>query len=96
MSGQRPNIQRELAFPPEDPGEAPRTDGEGTEPSTTERTSQNPVLQDEDVSRRTAVYGPVRTVVWEGRSRKAPPYPDRLRASPQGQCDVGYTLRGHE
>jgi hypothetical protein len=22
------------------------------------------------------VYGPVRTVVWEGRSRKAPPYPD--------------------
>jgi len=26
--------------------------------------------------RRTAVYGPVRTVVWEGRSREAPPYPD--------------------
>jgi hypothetical protein len=25
---------------------------------------------------RTAVYGPVCTVVWEGRSRKAPPYPD--------------------
>jgi hypothetical protein len=23
------------------------------------------------------VYGPVRTVVWEGRSREAPPYPDR-------------------
>jgi len=22
------------------------------------------------------VYGPVRTVVWEGWSRKAPPYPD--------------------
>src|SRR3954471_1263902 len=33
---------------------------------------------DEDVSRRTAVYGPVRTVVWEGRSRKAPPYPDQV------------------
>ena len=37
--------------------------------------------------RRTAVYGPVRTVVWEGRSREAPPYPDQsaslvwLRAS---------------
>ena len=28
---------------------------------------------------RTAVYGPVRTVVWEGRSRKAPPYPDQWR-----------------
>jgi hypothetical protein len=26
---------------------------------------------------RTAVYGPVRTAVWEGRSREAPPYPDR-------------------
>jgi hypothetical protein len=26
--------------------------------------------------RRTAVYGPVCTVVWEGRSREAPPYPD--------------------
>jgi hypothetical protein len=23
------------------------------------------------------VYGPVRTVVWEGRSCEAPPYPDR-------------------
>src|SRR6478672_4370586 len=34
---------------------------------------------DEGVSHRTAVYGPVRTVVWEGRSRKAPPYPDRGR-----------------
>ncbi|MET4295347.1 hypothetical protein ABIB06_006500, partial [Bradyrhizobium sp. LB8.2] len=25
---------------------------------------------------RTAVYGPVRTVVWEGRRREASPYPD--------------------
>ena len=25
---------------------------------------------------RTAVYGPVRTVVWEGSGRKARPYPD--------------------
>ena len=25
---------------------------------------------------RTAVYGPVRTVVWEGSGRKAAPYPD--------------------
>ncbi len=29
--------------------------------------------------RRTAVYGPVCTVVWEGRSREAPPYPDLRR-----------------
>ena len=26
------------------------------------------------------MYGPVRTVVWEGRSRKAPPYPDSAPA----------------
>ena len=25
------------------------------------------------------MYGPVRTVVWEGRSCKAPPYPDQWR-----------------
>src|SRR5437870_8512681 len=25
---------------------------------------------------RTVVYGPIRTVVWEGRSREASPYPD--------------------
>src|SRR5208283_4314405 len=30
-------------------------------------------------SHGTAVYGPVRTVVWEGRSREAPPYPDSAR-----------------
>jgi len=29
---------------------------------------------------RTAVYGPVRTVVWEGGGREAAPYPD-FRAS---------------
>lgn len=44
MSGPRPNIQQELAFPPEAPGEAPRTGGEGSEPPTAERASQRPVL----------------------------------------------------
>ena len=29
------------------------------------------------------MYGPVRTVVWEGRSREAPPYPD-WRYGPAG------------
>jgi hypothetical protein len=31
------------------------------------------------VTSRTAVYGPVCTVVWEGWSREAPPYPDLWR-----------------
>jgi hypothetical protein len=33
-----------------------------------------PVLS---LTRRTAVYGPVRTVVWEGRAGNRSPYPDR-------------------
>ena len=28
------------------------------------------------ITDRTAVYGPVRTVVWEGSGREARPYPD--------------------
>jgi len=32
--------------------------------------------EDGRLTSRTAVYGPVCTVVWEGRSREAPPYPD--------------------
>ncbi len=28
------------------------------------------------ITNRTAVYGPVRTVVWEGEGREASPYPD--------------------
>src|SRR5436305_3691037 len=35
---------------------------------------------------RTAVYGPVRTVVWEGRSREAPPYPDHWHCSDESPC----------
>ena len=30
-------------------------------------------------------YGPVRPVVWEGRSRKAPPYPDFLGTNLSGR-----------
>src|SRR6185503_7052192 len=40
--------------------------------------------QEDYLIHRTAVYGPVRTVVWEGRSREAPPYPDRPGSTPTG------------
>jgi RNA-directed DNA polymerase len=43
VSGKRPKTQQKLAFPPEDPGEAPRTDREGTEPRTANQASQSPV-----------------------------------------------------
>src|SRR6516225_2253249 len=58
---------------------APRGDGsEVLRPSGTAPAAEH----DANVSRRTAVFGPVRTVVWEGRSREAPPYPDRHRPGP--------------
>ena len=47
---------------------------------------------------RTAVYGPVRTVVWEGRSRETPPYPDpqadRKRVEPANASYTSLRLRG--
>ena len=42
------------------------------------------------------MYGPVRTVVWEGRSREAPPYPDRataLRVTPPHRCGLRHWYR---
>src|SRR6266478_3540174 len=39
----------------------------------------HPCLERVSATSRTAVYGPVRTVVWEARSREAPPYPDLWR-----------------
>ena len=33
------------------------------------------------------MYGPVRTVVWEGWSRKAPPYPDLWHIAAPDVCD---------
>src|SRR5258707_4022892 len=38
---------------------------------------------------RTAVYGPVRTVGWEGRSREAPPYPVSRLAPEGSQSRIG-------
>jgi len=44
---------------------------------------------------RIAVYGPVRTVVWEGRSREAPPYPDStIRGAIVRELAVRYSSGG--
>ena len=37
------------------------------------------LIEARSATSRTAVYGPVRTVVWEGRRRETPPYPDHRR-----------------
>ena len=40
------------------------------------RSLRSDVFRSEVELLRTAVYGPVRTVVWEGSGREARPYPD--------------------
>ena len=49
---------------------------ERVEAGPTSTNSVFPVWRLDRSTRRTAVYGPVRTVVWEGRNREIPPYPD--------------------
>src|SRR5258708_37122475 len=51
----------------------------GSQMHTSNRSACHPCSNRVSVTSRTAVYGPVRTVVWEGRSCKAPPYPDHWR-----------------
>jgi hypothetical protein len=50
---------------------------------TSNRSVCPPCTKRVSVTSRTAVYGPVRTVVWEGRGREAPPYPDQSTMSRQ-------------
>src|SRR5215467_6355898 len=49
----------------------------GSQMHTSNRSACHPCFNRVSATSRTAVYGSVRTVVWEGRSREAPPYPDR-------------------
>src|SRR5215813_8460686 len=48
----------------------------GSQMRTSNRSVSHPCSKRVSATSRTAVYGPVRTVVWEGRSCEAPPYPD--------------------
>lgn len=47
-----------------------------------------PCTRPSRITRRTAVYGPVRTVVWEGWISDDPPYPDRARAVPKSGLEM--------
>ena len=67
---------------------------------TSNRSASHPCSARVSATSRTAVYGPVRTVVWEGRSREAPPYPDHaivetqkaLKADPSLAAAIGGRL----
>src|SRR6202051_1465519 len=79
-SDKRLNIQLRLDFSSAPTGEARQARREDIESlsvvSEPERPTITLCLERVSATSRTAVYGPVRTVVWEGRSREAPPYPD--------------------
>ena len=62
MGIERQNIQLRLAFPEGEWGEAPGTSRAGTEMSVAVCAPESPA-EDDRTTRRTAVYGPVRTVV---------------------------------
>jgi hypothetical protein len=74
-------IQLRLDFSSAPTGEARQARREDIESlsvvSEPERPTNTLCLERVSATSRTAVYGPVRTVVWEGRSREAPSYPDR-------------------
>jgi hypothetical protein len=75
-------IQLRLDFSSAPTGEARQARREDIESlsvvSEPERPTNTLCLERVSATSRTAVYGPVRTVVWEGRSREAPPYPDPI------------------
>ena len=81
----RHKIQFDLASSLVTKGEAPTAGVGGTEACAARTNFERPALApsaeagDRSI-RRTAGYGPVCPVVWEGRSREAPPYPDVCRA----------------
>jgi hypothetical protein len=67
-----------LAFGVTGKGEALTTLLEGTEAGAAGSITKASGVGAKDrqcLIQRTAVYGPIRTVVWEGRSREAPPIP---------------------
>src|SRR4029077_21113894 len=53
---------------------------------TSDRSVSLPCSNRVSATSRTAVYGPVCTVVWEGRSREAPPYPDLWPTTELARC----------
>src|SRR6266849_3171170 len=94
-SDKRLNIQLRLDFSSTPTGEARQALREDIESLSVVHESERPantrriiLSKRVSVTSRTAVYGPVRTVVWEGRSREAPPYPDLWH-----KCEV--TLAPH-
>ena len=81
-SDKRLNIQLRLDFPSALTGEARQAGWEDIESLSAVHEPERPAntcSKRVSATSRTAVYGAVRTVVWEGRSCEAPPYPDHVQ-----------------
>ena len=82
MGATRQNHQLMLPFTEVEAGEARGNHRQGAEASKAACEAERPVSSTQanrlgqHSTDRTAVYGPVRTVVWEGSGREARPYPD--------------------
>ena len=77
MGKMRQKRQEQLTFPFAEGSEASQSETEGTEAPRVRRETENPATtQVDSITNRTAVYGSVRTVVWEGWRSDPSPYPD--------------------
>ena len=80
LEGALRQMSGQLELPPESRGEAPRVGRSGEAPSAARGTERSGGRRRPTSTFRTAGYGPVRAVVWEGCSRwvtlPATPYPD--------------------
>ena len=90
MNGKRQKTQPGLALQPRDWGEPSVGGSQGVEPSMAKSTLESPAPTDRmSPSTLNPVeppwYGPVCPVVWEGRHREVPPYPDNARFWPDAQ-----------
>ena len=83
MGATRQNHQLMLPFTEVEAGEARGNHRQGAEAPTAAYETEPPVSMGRHITDRTAVYGPVCTVVWEGSGREARPYPDPVASPPQ-------------
>ena len=101
MNGKRQKIQPGLALQPRDWGEPSVGGSQGVEPSMAKSTLESPAPTDRmSPSTLNPVeppwYGPVCPVVWEGRHREVPPYPDALSILAANVLRVGFLIRARE
>ena len=75
LQGRRPGAAAVLGISP-----AAELSPPGSQTHTSNRLACHPCSNRVNATSRSAVYGPVCTVVWAGRSREAPPYPDQSLA----------------